>query len=149
MAYNLSGSQFTLNFYEYSHFNLLQSANNNVTIFGSPGSFIYVEQTSGATAIQEAIISPDANYAEAENFGVTLAELNGTPGLVLNSNDTSAGPGNVTWAFQWTSAINPGGELDILKDKTLSIAMVPEPSTIALIALGMGALGLALRRKLS
>jgi hypothetical protein len=148
-AKNLSGGPLNLNFYEYSYFDLLQSGNNNVTIFGSPGSgYYHVQQSSGSTAIQEAITSPNANYAEAANFNQTLNELNTQSGLMLNNN-TTAGPGNVTWAFQWDQTIAAGDQLDIFKDKTLSIAEVPEPSTVAIIALGAGALGLALRRKLS
>lgn len=148
-ARNLSNSNpLNLNFYEYSNFNLLQSYNNSVSIAGSPGAYSYVTQTSGSTALSEAIISPNANYAEAAAYNQTLNELNTQAGLVLNGN-TSAGPGNVTWAFQWDQTIAADGELDIFKDKNLSIATVPEPSTVAIIVLGFGALSLALRRKLS
>jgi hypothetical protein len=148
-ARNLSGSNpLSLNLYEYSNFNLLQSGNNSITIFGNPGAYFYVTQTSGSTALSEAIVSPYANYAEAANYNQTLNELNTLSGLVLNDN-ASAGPGNVTWAFQWDQTIAAGDQLDIFKDKNLSILFVPEPSTVAIIAMGAGALGLALRRKLS
>ena len=143
-----SSSSLDLNFYEYSNFNLLQSGNNSVTVFGAPGAYSYVTQTSGSTALSEAIISPSANYAEAASFNTTLNELNTQAGLVLNGN-ASAGPGNVTWAFQWDQTIAAGGQLDIFKDKSLSISMIPEPSTLAFIALGTGLLGLAMRRKLA
>jgi hypothetical protein len=137
-AKNLSGSQFTLNLFEYSNFNLLQSGNNSVTIIGSPGSgYNFVQQSSGSTAIQEAITSPNANYAEAGVLGGfdTLYHINNTAGYNLNGT-TAAGPGNVSWAFQWAQAIDPGKELDVFKDKSLSIAMVPEPGTTALAVLG-------------
>jgi hypothetical protein len=150
MAVNKNtSSSLTLNLFEYSNFNLLQSGNNSITIFGNPVTgYNFVQQTSGSTAIQEGIVSPNANYAEAANLNQTLNELNNQAGLVLNDT-TSAGPGNVTWAFQWNQTIDAGGQLDIFKDKNLSISMVPEPPTVAIIALGAGALGLALRRKLS
>jgi len=45
--------------------------------------------------------------------------------------------------------LNPGDTLNITKDKGLSIQIVPEPSILSLIALGTGALGLVLRRKLA
>jgi hypothetical protein len=140
----------SLNFYQYSSFNLLQSGNNSVQIYpnqAGPG-YASVQQTSGATAIQEAIDSPAANAAEAATGNTTLNELNGTAGLNLNDNLT-AGPGNVTWAFQWTASVGGGQEFDILKDKSLSVQMIPEPSTVALAALGLGAWGLARRRRSS
>jgi hypothetical protein len=146
-ARNLSGSNpLNLNFFEYSNFNLLQSGNNSVTIMGGPGAYSYVTQTSGSTAITEGIVSPSANNAEAAGFSQTLNSLNTVAGYNLNNN-TTAGPGNVTWAFQWEQNIAANGQLDIFKDKNLSIDMIPEPSTLAIIALGAGALGLALRRK--
>jgi hypothetical protein len=149
MVINQSSSDLNLNFYQYSHFNLLGAANDYVQIFGSTGDHNYVRQNNGSTAIQEAINAPSAFYAEAAPINQTLAELNSINGLTLNENLTE-GPGNVTWALQWISTLAAdGGELDLTKDKSLSIQLVPEPSTVAIIAMGAGALGLALRRKLS
>ncbi len=147
---NLSGSTANINLYEYSNFNLLQSGHNSVQIFGnSTSGYNFVQQTSGSTAITEGIISPSANYAEAEPVNQTLNSFASTPAYNLNGNLT-AGPGNVSWAFEWSQAVGAGQELDIFKDKSLSVAMVPEPSTIALGslgALGMGALALVRRRR--
>ena len=148
MVINQSSSALNFNLYQYSNFNLLGEANDNVQIFGSPGDYNFVRQWNGATAIQEAIAAPAAFYAEAAPFNQTLGEFS-TPGLTLNGNLT-AGPGDVTWALQWSSTLAAdGGEFDLTKDKSLSIAVVPEPSTVAIVALGAGVLGLALRRKLS
>jgi hypothetical protein len=149
MAINQSGSALDLNFYQYSNFNLLGVANDNVQIFGSPGDYNFVRQWNGSTAIQEAINSPSASAAAAALYNQTLNELNTTPGLNLNG-PLAAGSGNVTWALQWSQTLAAnGGEFDLTKDKSLSILVVPEPSTVTIIALGVGALGLALRRKLS
>ena len=84
--------------------------------------------------------------AEAAVVPQTLNELN--TAAYLNLDNTTSAYGDVSWAFQWnvTLAAN-GGELDLTKDKGLSVQLIPEPSTLALIALGMGALGLSLRRK--
>ena len=143
---NVSSSALNLNFYEYSHFNLLGTGNNSVQLFGSGGTFSAVRQSNGATAIQEAIVSPFANYGETALASSTLNSLNTIPGYVLNDN-ASAGPGDVTWAFQWVqNDLAPGAMFDVFKDKSLSIGPVPEPSTLALIALGLGAWGMARRR---
>jgi len=152
---NNSASSLTLNFYQYSNFNLLQNNNNRVNISGSAGAYTGAMQTTGGpggSGIAEVIQEPNATYAEANyaNAGInsTLYKLNNTANLTLDDN-TSAGMGNVTWAFQWTTTILPGGEFDIYKDKGLSITAVPEPSTVTFVALGLGALGLAFRRRLS
>jgi hypothetical protein len=147
-----SGQSINLSFYQYSNFNLLGNNMNSVAIAGTPsGGFSGATQTTGGAGgngIAEVIDTPYANGAEAALVGQTLTGLNS--GSYYNLNDNlSAGPGNVTWAFQWNASLNPGDTLSITKDKGLSIQIVPEPSTVALIALGMGALGLSLRRKLS
>ena len=149
MAINQSGSALNLNLYQYSNFNLLGVANDNVQIFGSPGAYNYVRQWNGSTAIQEAVNTPSAYAASAAIYNQTLNDLNTTPGLNLDG-PLTAGPGDVTWALQWSATLDAnGGEFDLTKDKSLSISIVPEPSTLAIIGLGVGALGLALRRKLS
>ena len=146
---NNTGSDLNFNFYQYSDFNLLGSgANDIVQIYGNPGNFNYAEQTSGGTAIGEVVVAPNANRGEAAMVGQTLNELNTTPNLQLNNN-TLAGPGDVTWALQWDTTIGANQEYDISKDKSLSIQIVPEPTTMAFIALGLGVLGLARRRQSS
>jgi large repetitive protein len=144
---NISGSAVNFTFYQYSNFNLLGNNNNNVNIYGSPGAYTAANQTTGGpggTGIAEVIVAPTAVGAEAGLAAPTLSDVeNGS----LNGNMSAAG--NVAWAFQWTATIAAGGELDISKDKGLKVMTVPEPSTLALIALAMGALGLTLRRKLA
>lgn len=147
---NNSASSINLEFYQYSNFNLFQNNNNSVTIGGSPGAYTGATQTANASygsGIAEVIDAPLANYAEAGFAPTTLNELNSGSYYTLNDN-TSAANGDVTWAFQW-EALNlaPGAMLDITKDKGLSITLTPEPSSLAFIVLGIGALGLSLRRK--
>ena len=124
---------------------------NSVNIAQSGGLYTGAVQTTGGAGgngIAEVIDAPYANRAEAALYAQTLNELNS--GSYYNLNDNlSAGPGNVTWAFQWNAVLNPGDSLDITKDKGLSIQIVPEPSVVAFIVLGVGALGLAVRRKLA
>lgn len=145
-AKNITGGNLNLNFYQYSSFDLLQAHNDSVQILGGPGAYDFVKQANGATAIQEAVTAPDAMFAEAAPLGQTLNELNTVTNLNLND-VTTAGPGDVTWSLQWDEALAAGAEFDLTKNKSLSIQVTPEPSTIALLALGGGALGLALRRK--
>jgi hypothetical protein len=145
---NNTSSTFTLNLFEYSNFNLLQSGNNTATVFGSAGSgYSQVTQTSGATAISQSISSPFANYAEAGS----ATGPNTVLGDVISGSNLS-GPltytGNAAWAFQWnTSLAAQPDEFDELGNGSLSITNVPEPSSFALIGLGLGACGWLRRRR--
>jgi PEP-CTERM motif len=142
-VFNNTASTVDFNLYQYSHFQLLNLPNNSVIVTpdGSSG-YSAAQQASGSTAIAEGIINPDATSADTGLAGSVLSDvLSGT----LN-NHLSAGPGDVAWAFGWSTNIVSGGEFDIEKDKSLSIQGVPEPSTFALIGLGLGAVGLLRRR---
>lgn len=152
---NVGASPLNLSFYQYSNFNLFQDNQNIVDISSSGGLYTGALQTTSGLSgngIAEVIDAPYANFAEAGSVYSTLDNLNSGSYYDLN-NTTHAGPGDVTWAFEWTATLAPAGQtgdtLNITKDKGLSIHLIPEPSTLALIALGMGALGLALRRKLA
>jgi hypothetical protein len=149
---NNTVTPFSLNLFEYSNFNLLQSGNNTATVFGDPiNGYSQATQNSGGTAISQSISSPFANYAEAglggSGFGTVLNDV--TSGSNLNGTP-SFGPGNAAWAFQWSTSV-PGqpGEFDELGNGSLSITNVPEPTTFALIGLGLGAAGLLRRRRSS
>jgi len=145
---NSGNSQLSLNFYQYSNFNLLQNNQNMVSISGSPGGYTGATQTTGGpggSGLAEVINAPDANYAEAGLASPTLGDVESG---ILNGN-LLAGPGDVSWAFEWNATLQGGQELDITKDKGLSIQIVPEPSTFAMIVVGVAALGLARRRQSS
>jgi len=149
---NLSSDQTNnVSFFQYSNFNLLQNGINTVSIYGSPGAYTGAFQstgTPGGSGIAEVILAPYANRGETALVPTTLNELNNTNNLNFNlSDNTSPVTGNVSWAFQWGATLNPGDELDISKDKGLQVTIVPEPTSMALIALGIGALGLARRRQ--
>lgn len=145
---NTSASPIDLHFFQYSDFNLLNTpGGDSVAIDGAPGTgYDYVFQSKGPTQIAEAITSPIADRAEAGLAFATLNNLNTLSGYDLNNAD-SAGPGDVTWALQWNATIAAGSMFDLTKDKKLNIAAIPEPSALALLALGATAAGLARRRR--
>ena len=140
---NTSANPLSFHFYQYSDFNLLGTpGNENVELSKSHGLFNDAYQLkiiSGNTlGLNETVVTPGANHGEAELSGITLAKLNGSSQVIL-SDAMTAGVGDVTWAFQWDLNINPGESAIISKDKYLEITIVPEPSTVGLFALGVGA----------
>ena len=142
---NKTGSVLPFTFFQFSDFDLAGNPlGDSVTIHKTGTQYDQATQTKGLTQISETIITPPADRTEANYSPNTYNDINGTAGYNLNNN-TNAGPGDVTWAYQWNFAIAPNAEQDILKDKILSIEPVPEPSAVALGVFGLATL--ALRRR--
>lgn len=134
----------SFNLFQYSDFNLLGTpGGDTVNINLSP--YNVVIQSEGAGNIGEVITDPAANRAEAGLNGSILANL-GIADYDLNNN-LSAGPGDASWAFQWIAPIANGTSLDIIKDKRITLASIPEPTTAGLLTVGMGLVGYWMRRK--
>jgi hypothetical protein len=136
---NTSGAPMTLHFFQYSDFDLDGvSGGDSVVITGSNTA----HQTSGHGSLSETVTTPPASRVEANYYANTLNSLqDGNPTTL--SGATSAGPGDVTWAFQWDVTIANNGTFVISKDKRLNV-WVPEPTTI----LGFGVVLLLVGRKL-
>lgn len=142
---NNSGGALDFHLFQYSNFDLLGSPSGDSVQFLGLDSVV---QTEGLFGIQEGIVQPPATAGEADFAGTggTLDKLALIPGYNLNGN---MGPisGDVTWAFQWDYNIANGASLDVYKDKTLIVPVIPEPSTLALIVVGLGALATQVRRR--
>lgn len=131
-----TGAPITFNFFQYVDFDLDGTAlGDTARIQGAGNNVAY--QTGEAVQVSENVVHPDPSHWEAANFPATLGKL--TDGDADDLSDAN-GPvfGDVTWAFQWTFTLEPGQSYTITKDK--NIAKIPEPATLALLALGAAAL---------
>jgi len=91
---------------------------------------------------------PWPEYHELAYYNTSRAKLDdaSTDDLSdLAAIGTAVGPDDVTWAFEWEVRIAGNGTFQISKDN--SITSVPEPGTITLVALGLGAAAFVGRRR--
>jgi hypothetical protein len=89
------------------------------------------------SSLSETVVSPGADHAEVGLGSTTFTKLNDASATTLSDNVGPIGPGDATWAFEWDLTINPFSSTGISKDKYLHWEPVPEPSTAALIAVGL------------
>jgi len=125
---NKTASNLDLHFFQYLDFNLLGQTTNQSVVLNASAARATQTFLSGRAS---EVATPNANHREAALFGLTLSSLNDVNPTTLNDN-LMAGPGDVTFAFQWDFTIAAGGSQLISK-----IVTVPEPSAIVLMALGL------------
>ena len=137
---NLGDSTMDFHFFQYVDFDLgMYALDDSVTLVNAN---TFVQTDGGAAWISETADAPAADRYEASTHYVvdpTLTKLNNDVADVLNNN-SSAGVGDVTWAFEWDFGLAPDDSFIISKDKHIAI---PEPATLGLLGLGV----LLLRRK--
>jgi hypothetical protein len=107
------------------------------------GQYYRVTQVGGGASVTETINSaaPPIGHFEAGIYDQTLLSL--TDGNPTTLSDTVfAGPGDVTFAYQWDVVLGPGGSFQISK-----LIAVPEPSSATLALTGILLLGLLNRKR--
>jgi hypothetical protein len=128
---NHGDTKLDFHFYQYSDFDLGAGFQDDVVI---DPSRLFVDQTptgNHGSMLNETVLTPKPNRAEANTYAVTLGKLNDGAATNLSNNLSVAGTDG-TWAFQWDKVLAAGnGTLVISKDKNL--APVPEPMSLALL----------------
>lgn len=139
---NLSDSAINLHFFQYCDFDLNATENDGSVVIAALKNS--ATQSEAGAWVTETSENPAATHAEANIYANTLNSLNDGSATTLND-VLAAGPGDVTWAFQWDVTIGPGSTFGISKDKQLRI---PLPPTALLLGTGLiGLVGLGWRRK--
>jgi hypothetical protein len=145
--HNHSGASLDFHFFQYSDFDLNRT--NLADVVRIDPSLRFVNQvpspSSTGPILSETVLtgSNSPTRAEANYYANTRNSLNDGGPTTLND-ILDAGPGDVTWAFQWDKVIAAGGSFIISKDK--SLAPVPEPATLALLGGVMVLLARRLRK---
>ncbi len=109
-------------------------------VFSNPNT---VHESGANGDMQETVHTPPADHQEAEPFPTTINKLNDALPTTLADN-AGAGPGDITWTYEWDTVIAPGDTFLISKDMQI---VVPEPSTVALLLVGL--VGFCLRKRRS
>jgi hypothetical protein len=136
---NKGATALDFHFFQYCDLDLYDtSLDANVTISGGNTATQWDERSGYAS---ETVTTPRPSHYEAREFGYTLLSLLDDSATTLNDTP-AAGPGDLTWAFQWDFTIPAGQSVLISKDKMI----VPEPGTLALLAVGAAA-AVARRRR--
>jgi len=136
-----------LSFFQYSDFDLngstaLPVQHQTVHIAAGLSGDSAVQSGDGALMSETTVGPVVPNRYEAGLYADTLASL-GTAGYNLNNN-ADAGPGDVTWAFQWDRTLGATDSFQISKDKQIH-ENVPEPAALFML----GGCLLVIGRKLS
>jgi hypothetical protein len=142
---NTGSTPLDFHFFQYSDFDLCSSGDDTVTFSATePGHRVQLSDAN--CVLTETVVTPSASYWEAGLFSTTRTKLNDGVSTTLNNN-SSAGPGDATWAYQWDFVLNANDSFIISKDK--NIRAVPEPATMLLFGLGMAGIAAAARRRVT
>jgi hypothetical protein len=128
--FNHGRASLNVHFFQYSDFDLAANVVDTVRIDPSKTLVDQAPASGNGPMLSETVLTPRPSHAEANYYANTLGELNDGSPTTLNDVLT-AGPGDVTWAFEWDKTIASGGSLIISKDKNL--APVPEPAPLAFL----------------
>ncbi|HSU54424.1 MAG TPA: PEP-CTERM sorting domain-containing protein [Candidatus Dormibacteraeota bacterium] len=146
---NTTGTPLDFHLFQYSDFDLGGAGNDIVSLStNSHGLFNEADQNDNGAVLIESVtgVTPGANHGEVAFFNNTLNKLNnGTPDN-LNDSAGPVGPGDVTWALQWDLSVGANNSKIVSKDKQLNVGIVPEPSSFALLGLGLAAFTLRKKR---
>ena len=153
---NLTEGDLVFHLFEYSDFELdgteidqsVQILGGALAVQSGTGSPYYTESRTGAVPLPSRY--QVASNAEGDDSPI-WESLEDEYTTTLN-NTATAGPGDLSWAFQWDVTIPAEGTFLMSKNKIIysgsSALLIPEPSTLVMASIGLLILGgYAIRRR--
>jgi hypothetical protein len=135
-------------FFQYSDFDLGGTSAGDVGQYLGTGKVTQYDTTS-PSMLSETVSSRLPNHYQVALFPTIKTGLNGGTPFTLSDTpavNSSVGPGDVTWGFEWDLTIAANGSVVWSKDKTISKNGVPDSGTTIML-LGAALSGLALLRR--
>jgi len=141
---NPSAFSETIHFYQYTHLTLGGVAGGQNVQFSNNGSGVNYQvnqNVPGGGGYQGQLIGGSPSPGEVQaGVNTQFGLVNGNASPTLDNVTLAAGPGDVSYAYEWDVTLAPTGQSGssfIISE----LQTVPEPSSLALMASGM--LGLA------
>ncbi len=137
---NLSSVPLVISIFLAADYNLNGTAIDSSLVFGDPRS---LTQADAAGVIHESSVTVTPTLIQASDIAALGAVL-GNAGSDNLSGSTSAGPGNLAYAFQWDLVIAPRRSWTLGNTNSIT---VPEASTTLLVGMGLAGGLLVARRR--
>jgi len=142
---NLSSGSQTISLFQFSDFVLGgASGSQNVNMFLNSSSQAEADQTGGGVSLvnqAQFVGTAGTTEMQADTSGALFGPFLGPPNALTNVPLSASG--NAVYAYQWDATLPSNLAFTISET---SYIVVPEPSSVVLIASGMFALGLLRRR---
>lgn len=144
---NTTTRELPLRFFQYCDFDLGGTAGDDVLWFPNENAVRQMDG-SGVGMLSETVVTPVSSHHEGAIFPDTRDRLNDDLPTTLSDLPAYGGgsiQGDATWAFEWDRTLAAGGAFVISKDKHLQV--VPEPTTLLLLGVGLVGAEIARRRR--
>jgi hypothetical protein len=134
-----------IHFFQYCDFNLGNTPNDDEVWFPTTNA---VRQTDagGGGMVSETVLAPGADHHEAGSASSAFSRLSDGSPTTLHDLPPIGGVsmlGDMSWAFEWDRTLGAGGAFEISKE--MQFGVVPEPTTLLL--LGVGLMGAEVMRR--
>jgi len=148
---NNRASALNISLIQYTDFDLDGTPGGDTAVLSTDsiwGNYVSASQYKGAlhagATVQQSVVTPEADAGEVDGMGGLLGRIS-SGAYSLSDNSGPATGSDTSWALQWDLTIGGSGTTGISEDNEITGVAVPEPSSLAVLLLGVFGLGLRLR----